>query len=103
MWRQQMLSQARVPCRVGVAAAPVIFSRVAMCLDPRPDHLLRASRRRSRVSTRASALHAPALGRFAQVAVPAPVVRAPALWALDTLAGDDELVARGWVILDREQ
>ena len=74
-----------------------------MCLDPRPDHLLRTTRPNRRVSTRASAFHAPTFSRLAQVAIPAPVVRAPALWALDTLAGDDELVARGWVILSREQ
>lgn len=73
-----------------------------MCLDPRPDRLLRSIRPARRVSTRASAFHAPALA-LSQVSIPAPVVRAPALWALDTLAGDDELVARGWVILSREQ
>ena len=74
-----------------------------MCLDPRPDHLLRTTRPVRRSSTRASVFQAPALGRFAQVPMPTPVVRAPALWALDALAGDDELVARGWVILSREQ
>jgi hypothetical protein len=74
-----------------------------MCLDPRPDRLLRTIRPARRASARASVLHAPALARLAQVSIPAPVVRAPALWALDTLAGDDELVARGWVILSREQ
>ena len=74
-----------------------------MCLDPRPDHLLRTTRSSRRVSTHASVFQAPSFGRFAQVPIPAPVVRAPALWALDTLAGDDELVARGWVILSREQ
>ena len=74
-----------------------------MCLDPRPDHLLRTTSPSRRVLTRAPAFRAPAHARFAQVSIPAPVVRAPALWALDALAGDDELVARGWVILSREQ
>ena len=74
-----------------------------MCLDPRPDHLLRTTRSSRRVTSHAPTFPAPAFGRYAQVSIPAPVVRAPALWALDTLAGDDELVARGWVILSREQ
>ena len=74
-----------------------------MCLDPRPEQLLRSTRPTRRVSTRASAFRAPVLAHYAQVSIPAPVVRAPALWAIDTLAGDDELVARGWVILSREQ
>ena len=73
-----------------------------MCLDPRPDHLLRTSGRNRRLSMQSSAFHAPVLAHVAQTSLPAPVVRAPALWALDTLAGDDELVARGWVILSRE-
>ena len=74
-----------------------------MCLDPRPDHLLRTTRSSRRVPAPASAFRVPAFGRYAPVAIPVPVVRAPALWALDTLAGDDELVARGWVVLSREQ
>ena len=74
-----------------------------MCLDPRPDRLLRTTRPSRRLSTRPSAFLAPGLAHFAQASIPTPVVRAPALWALDTLAGDDELVARGWVILSREQ
>ena len=71
-----------------------------MCLDPRPDQLLRSTRR---VSSRGSAFRTPVLAHYAQASVTAPVVRAPALWAIDALAGDDELVARGWVILSREQ
>ena len=74
-----------------------------MCLDPRPDHLPRTTRPSRRVSSRACAFQAPVLAHYAQVSIPVPVVRAPALWALDNLAGDDELVARGWVILSREQ
>ncbi|AMY12892.1 hypothetical protein LuPra_06176 [Luteitalea pratensis] len=73
-----------------------------MCLDPRPDRLIRATRPSRRLSARASAFHAPVLAHVAQVSIPTPVVRAPALWALDALAGDDELVARGWVVLSRE-
>ena len=74
-----------------------------MCLDPRPEQLLRSTRPARRVSTRESTFRAPVLAHYAQASIPAPVVRAPALWALDALAGDDELVARGWVILSREQ
>ena len=73
-----------------------------MCLDPRPDRPFRATRSTRSVSSRAAAFHGPALSHARQVSIPAPVVRAPALWALDTLAGDDELVARGWVVLSRE-
>ena len=72
-----------------------------MCLDPRPDRLLRTTRPVRRLPSQVPAFHGPLRGRFAQVALPAPVVRAPALWALDTLAGDDELEARGWVIISR--
>ena len=74
-----------------------------MCLDPRPEQLRRSTHPIRRVPTRASACRAPVLAHYAQVSIPTPVVRAPALWALETLAGDDELVARGWVILSREQ
>lgn len=72
-----------------------------MCLDPRPDRLARTIRPNRRLSGRASA-HAPMLAHAFQAAMPAPVVGAPAFWALDTLAGDDELVARGWVVLSRD-
>lgn len=69
-----------------------------MCLDPRPDRPFRANR----TARRSSAFQRQGLAHAFQVAVPAPVVRPPALWALETLAGDDELVARGWVVLSRE-
>jgi hypothetical protein len=73
-----------------------------MCLDPRPDRLARSTRPGRRLASRTSLFHAPVLAHGLQVAAPAPVVRAPALWALDHLAGDDDLVARGWVVLSRE-
>ena len=73
-----------------------------MCLDPRPDRLYRAARPARSAPARAYASQRPVLAHALQLAVPTPVVRAPALWALDTLAGDDELVARGWVVLSRE-
>jgi hypothetical protein len=71
-----------------------------MCLDPRPDRLQRSARPGRRLSSSPSLFHAPLLAQGLQVA--APVVRAPALWALEHLAGDDDLVARGWVVLSRE-
>ena len=68
-----------------------------MCLDPRPDRLFRATRPARGLSRPQSLRHA------VQASAPAAVVvRAPALWALETLAGDDDLVARGWVVLSRE-
>ena len=73
-----------------------------MCLDPRPDRPFRATRSVRRVSSRGALFQTPALARNLQLTVPTPVVRAPALWALEQLAGDDELVARGWVVLSRE-
>jgi hypothetical protein len=82
-----------------------------MCLDPRPDRLARSTRPRRRLpralseverASRTSLFHAPVLAHGLHVAAPAPVVRAPALWALEHLAGDDDLVARGWVVLSRE-
>lgn len=73
-----------------------------MCLDPRPDRPYRATRAGRRLPSVQSLFHAPALARGLQVTVPPPVVRAPALWALEHLAGDDDLVARGWVVLSRE-
>ena len=72
-----------------------------MCLDPRPERLVRTIRS-SRLASRPAAFVAPALAHASPVSIPPPVVRAPAFWALDTLAGDDELVARGWVVLSRE-
>jgi hypothetical protein len=68
-----------------------------MCLDPRPDRLVRPTRSIRRLSSRA-----PVLAHALHVPGPAPIVRPPALWALDTLAGDDDLVARGWVVLSRD-
>lgn len=73
-----------------------------MCLDPRPDRLYRATRPARRASARAYAYQSAGLAHVLQPTVPTPVVRAPALWALENLAGDDELVARGWVVLSRE-
>ena len=70
-----------------------------MCLDPRPEFLSRVTRSARRVARRESSFRTPL---FAGGSAVAPVVRAPALWALDTLAGDDDLVARGWVVLSRE-
>lgn len=71
-----------------------------MCLDPRPDRLYRAARPVRRLSTHA--LQGDGLAHALHPVVPPPVVRAPALWALETLAGDDELVARGWTVLSRQ-
>jgi hypothetical protein len=73
-----------------------------MCLDPRPDRPFRVVRPARRLSSRVPAFHGPVQSHARQSAVAPPIVRAPALWALDTLAGDDELVARGWVVLSRE-
>jgi hypothetical protein len=103
MWRQQR-------CRKRVFHAlpawrllrTVLFRGAVMCLDPRPDRPFRTARAIRRSPSRDSLFHAPVLGRGLQLTVPAPVVRAPALWALENLAGDDELVARGWVVLSRE-
>jgi hypothetical protein len=75
-----------------------------MCLDPRPERTPRFTRTARRLIARRPALHTPA-PRLAHATLPAsvtpPVVRTPALWALDTLAGDDDLVSRGWVVLSR--
>ena len=73
-----------------------------MCLDPRPDRPIRVVHQARRASSRVAAFHGAGLSHARQSAVPTPIVRAPALWALDTLAGEDELVARGWVVLSRE-
>jgi hypothetical protein len=73
-----------------------------MCLDPRPDRLYRTVRADRRpTSSRVPGFRASAVSLGLPVAPPAPVIRAPAVWALDRLAGDDELVARGWVVLSR--
>ncbi len=73
-----------------------------MCLDPRPDRLVRLSRSNRGLAHRPSALHA-AVGIHAlQRSSTAPVIGASAYRALDALAGDDELVARGWVVLSRD-
>ena len=67
-----------------------------MCLDPRPDRLFRATRSARSLSGR----------RLVRLSPPqspdAVIVRAPALRALEHLAGDDDLVARGWVVLSRQ-
>lgn len=73
-----------------------------MCLDPRPDRLARTVSSSRRLQNHPPALHAPVLDPATRASFPAPVVRAPALWALDTLAGNDELVARGWVVFSRD-
>ena len=75
-----------------------------MCLDPRPDRLVgrtRTTRTTRRLSRASSACATTFLAHAARVSMPAPVVRTPAWCAIDTLAGDDELVARGWVVLSR--
>jgi hypothetical protein len=68
-----------------------------MCLDPETDRLFRVTRPardlpfrvRRAVTTRRTGRDATALS-------------ASAAWALETLAGDDDLVSRGWVVLSRE-
>jgi hypothetical protein len=68
-----------------------------MCLDPRPERLSRPSNRpRRRVVTR----------RSEAVRAFAPATRlqdastsSTAFRLLDTLAGDDDLISRGWVLL----
>jgi hypothetical protein len=72
-----------------------------MCLDPRPDRLARTIRP-SRHRSGRTPVHAARLAPALHTSIAAPVIGAPAFWALDTLAGDDELVARGWVVLSRD-
>jgi hypothetical protein len=72
-----------------------------MCLDPRPERLVRTTRPSRRLATHPATFSAPALAHALSASIPTPVVRASALRALETLAGDDELVARGWVVLSR--
>lgn len=72
-----------------------------MCLDPRPERLVRLNRPAIRPSGRPALAHA-AGWVPPPPPVAAPVVRASAYLALDALAGDDELVARGWVVLSRD-
>jgi hypothetical protein len=66
-----------------------------MCLDPRPDRPYRLTRSARSLSSRARA-HSSAV-----TVTEHAVVRASALRALEHLAGDDDLVARGWVVLSR--
>lgn len=66
-----------------------------MCLDPRPDRPYRLTR-----PSRALASRRPT--RATTPPTPDAGLRGPALWALEHLAGDDDLVARGWVVLSRE-
>lgn len=66
-----------------------------MCLDPRPDRPYRLTRPARSLSSRVRS-HASAVTTSEQA-----VVRASALRALEHLAGDDDLVARGWVVLSR--
>jgi hypothetical protein len=67
-----------------------------MCLDPRPDRPYRLTR-----SARSLSASRPRAHRSAAPASDHAVVRASALRALEHLAGEDELVARGWVVLSR--
>ena len=70
-----------------------------MCLDPRPDRLVRNARAARRLTPRTDARPSGRSGR----SLPLPSsVRPPALWAIEALAGDDDLVARGWVVVSRE-
>ena len=101
MWRQQELSQARVPCPVGMAAlsgpSTVLAQGAAMCLDPGTDRLFRVTR----PSRDLSSLRArPAAARPTRRA--AATLPASAAWVLQTLAGEDDLVSRGWVVLSRQ-
>ena len=67
-----------------------------MCLDPRPDRPYRLTRSARALSPRRAS-------RASRGDATEPtVVRGSALWALEHLAGDDDLVARGWVVLSRE-
>lgn len=70
-----------------------------MCLDPRPDSLFRASSRSfRRIVTRTLASpRALDTTTFRHAAVAGPSAA-----AIDALAGDDELVARGWVLITRD-
>lgn len=70
-----------------------------MCLDPRPDALFRTSRSFHRASARAHA--APRALESATARLSAGLAGSAAT-ALEHLAGDDELVARGWVLLTRD-
>ena len=67
-----------------------------MCLDPRPDRPYRITRTSRALSARGRA-HASATTSSDHGGV-----RASALRAIEHLAGDDDLVARGWVVLSRE-
>lgn len=66
-----------------------------MCLDPRPDRLFRAARPARTLTRRA-------VRTLGGAQAPQPVVRAAALRVLEHLAGEDELVARGWVVVSRQ-
>ena len=68
-----------------------------MCLDPGTDRLFRITRttRELPVRRRSGGARTPRTETLA--ALPAS-----AHWALETLAGDDDLIARGWVVLSRE-
>ena len=70
-----------------------------MCLDPGTDRLFRVTRvaRELPVRRRGGGGGARTAHTDGLAALPAS-----ARWALETLAGDDDLVARGWVVLSRE-
>jgi hypothetical protein len=68
-----------------------------MCLDPGTDRLFRVTRPARDLSFRVRrAVTNRPTGRDATA------LSASAAWALETLAGDDDLVSRGWVVLSRE-
>jgi len=66
-----------------------------MCLDPRPDRPFRLTRSARSLSANRSRV---AISPSSE----AIVVRQAALRAIEHLAADDDLVARGWVVLSRE-
>jgi len=86
----------------GVAAAPEqqsVSKEPVMCLDPRPDSLSRTSSRSfRRIATRSlTSQRVMDANGFRHAAVAGPSAA-----AIDVLAGDDDLVARGWVLITRD-
>ena len=67
-----------------------------MCLDPRPDRLFR-TRSARRLAARPSRPYVQPLSPQG-ISLPTPAL----LQAVERLAGDDDLVARGWVVLSRQ-
>lgn len=68
-----------------------------MCLDPGTDRLFRITRAPRELPVRHRSGGVRTSRTEGLAALPAS-----ARWALDTLAGDDDLVARGWVVLSRQ-